>query len=272
MGSEMRVAFIALAVSVLASGQSLGIQPRQEPRPNPTSKPLPRRFVGVHPITILSGLLSSSPEQRKQALQQLGDLYTDATERIDASLRAVNLDADPELEYVLIAKGFPTGSTAYVFDRDEEGWWVTGEFSYWWHWDANEAERFLELREIVRYGRKDIIVRDTEGGTGLKVTELSIYRLNNGLLYRVFQTTEDREDWVVGTNRTDYVHRVIEFPDPDKDGNVFLVSRYQKRSEFSPRTRPDRKIGSCSAFRWDANAFVFVEDKTAAATLCRARP
>lgn len=264
---------MALASALVVSGQFRRVEPPQrEPVASPASKPQPRRFVGEHPITILSGLLSSSPERRKQALQQLGVASADATESIQASIRAVNLDSDPELEYVLIlVPTFPPASTAYVFDKDERGWWIVGEFSYGWHWDANEAERFLELREIVRRGRKDILVRDMEGGTGLQETDLSIYRIANGALYRIFETVEEREGWVVGTSATEYEHRMIDFPDPDEDGKVFLVSHYEKNTVFSNHERPDRRSTSCAAYRWDAESFVFVVDSTAAKTKCGAR-
>ncbi len=267
----VRVAAIALLAAMVVSGQSLGVQRLEEPTASPTTKPLPRRFVGVHPVTIFSGLLSSSEEQRKIALQQLGEEYMYATEPIQARLAAVNLDPDPELEYVLIATGATHLSMAYVFDQDDRGWWVAGEFPYGYHWNPNEAERFVELREIVWYGRKDIVVRDTGGGTGILETSLSIYRMHNGLLYRIFETTEDREASILGTSMTEHEHRDISFPEHYTGDPAFLVSRYQKRTEFAEHARPDRKISSCSAFRWDAVSFVFVEDKAAAKFQCAAK-
>src|SRR5579863_1639857 len=113
MRSGRRMALFALIGWSVLLGQ-FAAQHQTEPAAHPISQPLPRRFVGVHPVTIYSGLLSSSPEQRRLALEQLGNEYTIASETIEASIRAVNLDADAELEYVLIEKGFPPDATAYV--------------------------------------------------------------------------------------------------------------------------------------------------------------
>jgi hypothetical protein len=213
--------------------------------------------------------LSSSPEQRKQALQQLGIEGADVSEPIQASVRAVNLDSDPELEYVLIlVPTSPPASVAYVFDKDERGWWIVGQFSYGWHWDANTAERFLELREVVWPGQKDIVFRDVAGGTGVEETDLSIYRMANGALYRVFGTIEER---MAGTVTTEYEHRTIDFPEPGYQGNVFLVSHYEKTTSSANRQRPDHTSSSCAVYRWDAKIFEFVEDSTAAKTKCGAK-
>ena len=265
MKGGTRLALFAIVAAQGLFGQSLGVQRQPEPVASPAAEPLPRRFIGVHPVTIYSGLLSSSPEQRKLALQQLGNEYTVASETIEASIRAVNLDADVELEYVLIAKGFPPDVMAYVFDKDERGWWVIGEFTYRAPYDPNEEDRFFELREIVRYGRKDLMVRDTGHGTGIIEIHLSIYRMNNGSLYRIFQVSQDRKSSDPGNAVTEIEHRDISFPEQGRDGLVFLVSRYRKRVVYNPHTRPDRTTSSCTVFRWNSVAFVFVPDKAAGA-------
>ena len=63
-------------------------------------------------------------------------------------------------------------------------------------------ERFFELREILPYAGKYILVRDIEGGTGVQQTQLSIYRLLNGSLYRIFETEDERWAYVYGGAKT----------------------------------------------------------------------
>jgi hypothetical protein len=262
---------IALTPSLLGSGQHLSVQVPRETVGNPTSKPLQRRFVGVDPMMLYRGLLSSSPKERTQAFQQLRHQVTDASLPADARLYALNLDSDDDLEYVLIVTVSPAATLAFVFDKSAQGWCVVGEFSYGWHWDANEAERLIEFREIAWYGRKEIIVRERGGGAGVTETALSIYRMHNGYLYRVFHTTEDAFHYVYGAGRTEYEHRTIEYRDADADGHVFLVVHYDKRIEPDQHSRPLPEVRSCSAFRWNAGSFVFVEDTTAAPKVCTGR-
>ena len=222
-------------------------------------------------MTLYRGLLSSLPKERTQVFQQLGHEVTDASLPDGARLYALNLDSDDDLEYVLIVTVSPAATIAFVFDKSAQDWWLVGEFSYGWHWDANEAERLIEFREIVWPGRKEIIVRERQGGTGVAETELSIYRMHNGFLYRVFHTTEDAYHYIFGAGRTEDEHRTIEYRQANADGHAFLVVHYEKRIEPDQHSRPIREIRSCSAFRWNAVSFVFVEDKTAATKLCSDR-
>jgi hypothetical protein len=244
-------------------------QPPEEIPANPSSKPLPRRLVGVGPLTLYRDLMSSSKDERTRALRRLGDNFSETDRPEDTRLYALNLDSDPDLEYVLEAKVAFAATIAWVFKKGPEGWWMVGEFLYSWHWDANQAERFIEFREIVTYGRKEIIVRDTGGGTGFAETRLAIYRMNNGFLYRVFETTEDGFSNVVGTGTAEYEHRDIEYPDPDgADGHTFLIVRLRKHLEDGPdHKKPE--IRACSPFSWDAVFFRFAEDKAAATTVCK---
>ena len=89
-----------------------------------------------------------------------------------------------------------------------------------------QAERLIELREIVWYGRKDIIVREQAGGTGVAETTLSIYRMYEGRLYRIFRMIEDRYDAPIGGSGTITQHRQIEFPELDPATGKFLVVHY----------------------------------------------
>ncbi len=105
---------LALASSSLASGQHLGILAPQETVGSPTSEPLQRHFIGAEPMTLYRELLSSSLEDRRQALQHLGSKAPDANQVVDARLYALNLDSDVDLEYVLIASLSPAATIAWV--------------------------------------------------------------------------------------------------------------------------------------------------------------
>jgi len=261
---------IILLVGCFAYGQIPGIQARREPTGHPISKPLPRRFIGVDPVTIYRGLLSAAQNDRAEAYRYLDDKVSDMSGPGDARIYAVNLDSDADLEYVLLVSDYAgiSRTNAFVFDRDARGWWVVGEFRYSWHWDTNEAERFVGLREIIWPGRKEIIVRDYGGGTGVAETGLSIYRMHDGYLYRVFHMTEDAFYFIIGAGRAKYEHRTIEYPEHYENDPVFLTVHYEKRLEADPRGRPAGEVRSCSVFRWDATRFLFGEDKLAPAKLC----
>ncbi len=198
----------------------------------------------------------------------------EASDSVEARLNAVNLDSDNDLEYVLVITPHASSRTiALVFDKIGDSWWVIGDFSYWYHWDVNEAERFIELREIVRYGRKEIIVRDWGGGTGVAETRLSIYRMQNGSLYRVFRTVEDGFHFIYGgVGDSEYEHRTIEYPDHDWNAPSLLVARYVKRIEPAQKGAPVRVSRDCSVFEWDAAAFVFVKKNAATPSLCSDHP
>ena len=276
LNAEMCIRLRPVRIIVIASfsvlyGQHLGVEAPHEAVGNPTSKPLPRRRIAVDPITLYRGVLSPLPEERKRAYEHLGVAFADGSQPVDARLYAVNLDADAGLEYMLIASGFPASTIAVVFAKDGEGWWMVGQFSYWWHWSANEAERFIELREIVWPGRKEIIVREQGGGTGFAETNLSIYRLHKGYLYRIFQTTEDAFHYVYGGGRSEYEHRDLEYLERDNSDRVFVVVRYEKRTEFDQHSRRTQKARSCSVFRWDGASFSLGEDMAASAEFCMTR-
>jgi hypothetical protein len=263
----IRFAFVmALGGALQASGQSLGIQMPQERAGNPTAKPEPRRLINSDPISLYRRLVSPSPEDRGEALRLLGHKEIDASESLTARLYAVHLDRRAELEYILLVAGWPAGTIATVLYQNGKAWWAIGDFTYWLYWDANEAERFVELREIVWDGRKEIIVRDHEGGTGISETWLSIYRMQDGRLYRVFRTLEDGYDSHQGIS--EYEHRTLEYPEHYLEAPAFLVTRYVKRTEPAEGGRPVRVTRKCSVFRWDAAGFAFVEDKIATPKLC----
>ncbi len=270
MEGAVRIAIAALLTMAPAFGQYLGLKPEVEPLANPAAKPEAHHRIQSDPLTLLRNLLGSSTDERRRAYRALRwDQDDETSPPADVRLYATNLDSDSDLEYILMIRG-TSEAAAYVFDKDSEGWWQIGQFYCSWHCVADQAERLIELREIVWYGRKDIIVREQGGGTGLAETTLSIYRMYDGRLYHIFQTVEDRYDAPIGGSGTVTQHRQFEFPESDPNSGKFLVVHYRKLSE--PDTGNGngkvRETHSCTVYRWDAARFTFAEDVAAVNKLC----
>jgi len=270
-GAARNSAAALLAVSVPAFGQYLGLKPAVEPPASPIIKPEVRRRISLDPLTLFRNLLSTSTDDRRSAYRTLRwDQDDAASPPTDVRLYATNLDAGPDLEYVLIVRGQLATAAAYLFDRDKESWWEVGRFYCSWHCFADQAERLIELREIVWYGREDIIVREQAGGTGVAETTLSIYRMYEGRLYRIFRMIEDRYDAPPGGSGTVTQRRQIEFPESDRASGKFLVVHYRKltESDTSGRNGTLRETHSCIVYRWDAARFMFAEDNSAVSKFC----
>jgi hypothetical protein len=236
----------------------------------PANQPEQRKRIGDDPARIFEKLLSKSESARRTAATQLKWHVAEFPEPLDARLFIVNLDADAEAEVIFVLSGTPASTVALVFDRRDNAWWQVGEFSYSWQWDPNVAEKLIELREIVAYRRKDLIVRERAGGTGVATTHLAIYRMHNGRLYKVFQTPEEEFYYVHGGGRTITEERQVEFPEPDSSGKRFLVVRHVKTTEPDVPTRQNsrQRVRGCSAFRWDSSRFIFARHRASAARLC----
>ena len=254
------VLLAALAVSVAAQAE------------NPSQKPEPRRRVGDDPRRIFLKLTSKSEAERRTAAQQLNWPKSEpAPAPFDARLLLVNLDMDEEQEAIFVFTGTPLATVALVFDRQEDVWWQVGNFFYGWHWDANQAEALIELREIVEAGRKDIIVREPNGGTGFARTQVSIFRLHNSRLYRVFSAAE-HELYANKENTGEATEsRRIEF-ETDPGLRAFLVVHHRKitKPDTPTKRNPVMEKSDCSAYRWEADRFTFVLDRPAAIRLCQA--
>jgi hypothetical protein len=215
-------------------------------------------------------LIASSEAERKTAAQSLHWQTSEFPMPFDARLLLVNLDADDEQEVIIVLSGSPVSTVALVFDHQKDGWWQVGSFNYWWHWNGNQAERLIELREIVSYGRKDILVRTTAGGTGVAETTFSIYRLLNERLYRAFRTIEDGYHYVYGSGKTVSDKRTIDFPEEESRGRFLVVHHVAKTEPNEPnKSNPINEKNSCSVYRWDSGQFAFTLDNANAGKFCR---
>jgi hypothetical protein len=220
-------------------------------------------------------LTSGDPDQCRRAWKLLGWQTSERDPKPrDARIQLTNLDADEELEIIFVLSGVPTTTVVAVFNRDQTGtWFQVGEFTYWWRWNSEAAERLLELRELVDSGTKDILIRIPNGGSDGLMRELSIYRLRpDGQLRRVFRSTELEihgdsccSGWTTETRRQ------VLFPGRFEAGSAryLAVRQFSARYPQQQETNKWRSLG-CYAYRWDANQFGFVLDRTPAATeYCR---
>lgn len=247
---------------------------REELAP-PVSKPEPQKRIADDPRRIFQRIISRSAADRQAAAKQLAWDSAEFVELDDARLLLTNLDSDEDQEIIFILSGSPVGTVALVLDQQKDGWKQVGKFDYSWHWDSNQAEKLIELREIVRSGQKDIIVRTRSGGTGVDETELTIFRMHEGKLYRIFRTLENAEYTICCgiPDSGSFVEeaRAITFP-RESVNEPYIVVRHTRTKHPPENTskqpvRPRSRV-SCTVFKWTPQPFVFLEDKTAAPELC----
>lgn len=194
----MRTAFLVLLFgSIGCIAQHIGVAVSAERVLKPKFAAEPQRKLGQIPLLTFRDVVSGEPSARTRALGQL--LGKDPTEidmpaPPDTSIRCVNLDEDPESECILqLNLPFALGSVLLIADRKADGWYIVGQFGYSWHWNADTAVHFAEVRSPY------ILVRDIGGGTGAATTMLSLYRLWRGSLYKTVSLEESRYTTAYGT-------------------------------------------------------------------------
>jgi hypothetical protein len=267
---------VFLAIPVLLAGgaraQHIAAVMPSEPPANPVSKPEPRHRVAGSPLTIFTNLSSAAAETRRLAYRQLGiDSSLESLDVDDVRLEMLNLDTDDDLEAILVYTIGRRLTTAVVFDKSKDGWWQVGAFDYSWHWNSDTAERLIGLREIVWPRRKDLIVRQESGGTGVMRTDLAVYRMYNGALYRVFDINESWEYDALGQqNVSAYLEKHdVTFYDEDAAGHPSIMVRYTKTAyPTDTSAKPKIEDLGCVAYGWDAAKFVFQPDTALTAKLC----
>jgi len=133
-----------------------------------------------------------------------------------------------------IGIALPPQTQVMIFKKSDNKWWRVGTFSLWYMWEEDKAEHMLELRNIIDLDHKDVIIRLTAGGTDIqKETELSIYRLYKGRLYRTFETTEEfalRRFPSPGLMMIEDVRSQISYPEVDRREGAYIVERIFKQS------------------------------------------
>lgn len=229
----------------------------------PAERPVPRMRVYADPAAIARNLLSPSEETRRLGYRQLGvslNFPNNAVpEMKELRLLAANLDDDQELERVLVYSFERRRlSAAHVFDFDGKAWWCVGEF------DDQEGSELIELKGATTYYHDDLVVRVNGHGTGFMSTELSIYRLWQGRLHRVFRTTErDAYDTTdlhkTGEWRED--RRRLLFPVREESGGSLLIVHLTRMTQPDPDKPRRTQSLSCIVYRWHGDALMFRADE-----------
>jgi hypothetical protein len=185
-------------------------------------------------------------------------------------LRSLQLDEDDELEYLFIIQGGPPPTSILIVANRESGsWYGVGRFDYWWHWNEEEAERLVEVHAPF------LLIRETNGGSGISSTVARIYRMHNQRLHKTFEVEESSDSSRYGTHPLE-VHTMsrdirirqneitpwlvevrqthtIAFIDPDKDGDV----------------KPQTTRRSCEGYEWVQGTFSFEPTKRAKSAVCK---
>lgn len=240
----MRSGMVFIVLLSSAAGQIVTLEPEPLPSKAPHAAPERRRKLAVDPDTLLSQLLSKDIRQRRSALDQLDMSWLGESGVSDVRLIAVNLDADPDLERVLIVRG--NRDAASILKEMSGAWWEIGAFLHQGH------HAFLEVETTVWPGTNDVIVRSGGSqGTGVGEVDLSIYRIWHGRLYRVLQIVEN------AYNFTGSVESTVTYPVlPTSGAPAIIVHQTNQTGQ--------RRDSKCLAYRWDLERFAFVP------TACRA--
>lgn len=210
---------------------------------SPAAKPEARARISGDPERIYQAALKGAEEVR---------------------LLAVNLDADEALERVLVRKRDPDEHAA-VYDFDGKTWWRVGEFS------SRDGTDLVELKGSTLSSRNDLVVRVYGHGSGFYSTEISIYKMLGGRLYRVFRTIEENNYDTSGPGTKGEWHverRNLIFPVRNEArGSMLIVHRTEAVDpDLDAPCRP-RSV-ACSVYRWDYQEFRFLRDPEADAAHC----
>jgi len=256
-----------LLLSVLSSLQAQlppVAAPKEEIRA-PRGVAEPRRKLSKTPPEYFTDLLSGNPAVRGAALKELLNDREPASSQppvLDATLRAVQLDDDPDLEFVFtIQLGPPPGSVVIVADKAPDGWYNAGKFEYWWHWNPDDAEKFVEIHPPF------ILFRSVEAGAAGNETDAGIYRLWRGQLYKTFSTEKPQDSAATGPARTvDY--RIAFRAESFSPWTLLEVRKTETITPAPPsQAKPVRKR-SCLGYEWIPATFSFAVSNRATRSVC----
>ena len=190
----------------------------------------------MYPFQFLFALALLSPEAVVEQARKDGAK--------DVRVNRIQLDEDPQLEVVIQFIIPAQGVMGRVLDQDGGQWREVGRFGSWWRFEDADAEKFLEFRETVVSGIKDVVVRYRGGGTEVSGTTLEVHRLRKGVLVNVLSVKEQET--------------AMEHP----SGDVFEISA---QLTFAPgridtvTTRNPGNKKTCVTYTWNESRFRFEE-------------
>ena len=224
------------------------------------------------PWTLFAKLRGASAEDQSRAHEELfGSPLPKQLPAFEGRLLILQMDSDPQPEAVLILDVL-FARVAFVFDRDSAGWWKVGRFSNRVRSSFSALERMIEAR-LVTDSVNELIVREFGRMTEGRSNTLQIYRLDRGLLHRVFETVEFREGPVAGSERdTVEIERTfLHFLEP----GLFVAHRLA--AQIPGHSAPDLpeevlsgqgQTTGCAAHEWSASSRKYVEAPKRSKELC----
>ncbi len=253
----------------------------------------PEKHLVSEPAELVRQLLSAEMSQRIAALEILGVPETlgkppppgweDFTKVVDARVVYANLDEDPELEAIVVFAQGPYAWAA-VLDREDDRWYRVALLNCWCKYEADPLARFIELRTLVDPGRRDLIVRDSLGGTGVYWRDAIMYRMKTGSLHEVLRIHEEKRNCdptAPPERRGCSVTRAsVSFLQQAASRRV-VVSTVQGQLPVPPPQRGEPPVYpppgddlravipvGCQGYAWDASRFRFAEDPRTTSIYC----
>ncbi|HEY3443827.1 MAG TPA: hypothetical protein VGK29_23930 [Paludibaculum sp.] len=231
-----------------------------------------RELMVSDPWTLFAKLRGASAEDQSSAYEELfGDRLPKKLPAFEGRLLILQMDSDPQPEAVLILD-ILLGRVVFVFDRDNAGWWKVGRFSNRVRNSFAALEGMVEAR-LISDSVNELIIRDFGWMTEGRSTVLQIFRLDRGVLHRVFETVEFREGPVMGSERdTVEIERTyLHFPKPG------LIVAHRLSARIPGYGAPDMpeevlraqgKTVACAASEWSANILRYVESPILSKEYC----
>ena len=232
-------------------------------------------------MVLFQNLTGSSSANRRRALLDLGwkeeaESAEDPNVIGDGRFYRVNLDDDPEMEAILTLKTGSDRARIVILKKSGGQWWQVGRFYLTDIWTASDAQLMLEIRNIVDFDSKEILIREKGKGSDIqKEIELAVYRLYAGRLYRTFQITEEfalRRYSEAGVDTIEDERNEIFYPEPVQGQGAYLVVNRSEQnipwSDWGVIDRPRNVVG-CIPYRWDPIKYLFVADRSASSKFCR---
>ena len=185
----------------------------------------------------LFAVILSSPEGLADHLRQRG--------ANGIQVHRAQLDGDAPLEVVIQYELPDSGVHAIVLDSHGSEWREAGKFNSWWNFTPADSGNFLEFRETVETGVKDLIVRTRGGGTEESGTTLEIFRFRDGAMVNVLTLTESLS--------------AMEHPSGDVLTTTAEFTYGPGRVTAKLTTNPGNRQ-TCRSYIWNAVRFRFDED------------
>jgi hypothetical protein len=163
-------------------------------------------LIGVDPVTLVQWLRAGDARAAKAV----------GVERArDVRLAFIQLDDDAAEEAVLQFDD-GRGVAAVVLDARGAGWEIAGKFNDWWNYKPAHADRFIELRETVDGGVKDLLVRTHGGGTEEETIDVELFRMRAGKLIPVWKANEYSYKMEHPSGKAATSVSVVAFPEPGR--------------------------------------------------------